>query len=68
VRWWWAGCERNQINGLLKEQGLTVGSRLRTFVMQEEGGTTRTIAAGMRIERMLRKPTVSRAPACRRAI
>jgi len=41
------GCERNQIKGLFKEQGLAVNSRLRTFVMQEEGGTTKTIAAGI---------------------
>ena len=41
------GCERNLVSKLLKEQGLETGSRLRTFVMQEEGGTTRTIAAGV---------------------
>ncbi len=41
------GCERNQIKNLFKEQGLAIGSRLRTFVMQEEGGTTKTIAAGI---------------------
>jgi len=39
------GCERNQVNGLFKEQGLDRSSRLRSFVMQEEGGTTKTIAA-----------------------
>ncbi len=41
------GCERNQVSKLLKEQGLETGSRLRAFVMQEEGGTTKTIAAGV---------------------
>lgn len=41
------GCERNQISGLLKEQNLSVGSRLRTFVMQETGGTRKTIEAGI---------------------
>ena len=41
------GCERNQINGLLKEQNLSVSSRLRTFVMQETGGTRKTIEAGI---------------------
>jgi altronate hydrolase len=41
------GCERNQINGLLKEQNLSVSSRLRTFVMQETGGTRKTIEAGV---------------------
>ena len=42
------GCERNQVSKLLKEQGLETGSRLRSFVMQEEGGTTKTIAAALR--------------------
>jgi altronate hydrolase len=41
------GCERNQMSGLFKEQGLAASPRLRSFVMQEEGGTTRTIAAGI---------------------
>jgi len=41
------GCERNQISGLLKEQNLSVGSRLQTFVMQETGGTRKTIEAGV---------------------
>ena len=41
------GCERNQVSKLFKEQGLEMGSRLRTFVMQDEGGTTKTIAAGV---------------------
>jgi altronate hydrolase len=41
------GCERNQVNKLLAEQKLTAGARLHTFVMQDEGGTTKTIAAGI---------------------
>jgi altronate hydrolase len=41
------GCERNQVSKLFKEQGLEVNSRLRSFVMQDEGGTTKTIAAGI---------------------
>ncbi|MFN7087425.1 MAG: UxaA family hydrolase [Burkholderiales bacterium] len=41
------GCERNQISGLLQAQGLEPGSRLRTFVMQEGGGTRKTIEAGI---------------------
>ncbi|MDB5812490.1 MAG: hypothetical protein JWN94_4612 [Betaproteobacteria bacterium] len=41
------GCERNQVSKLFKEQGLEANSRLRTFVMQDEGGTTKTIAAGV---------------------
>ncbi len=41
------GCERNQVSKLLAAHGLSEGSRLRTFVMQDEGGTTKTIAAGI---------------------
>ena len=41
------GCERNQISSLLKEQGLDASSRLRSFVMQETGGTRKTIEAGI---------------------
>ena len=41
------GCERNQVSKLFKEQGLAQSSRLRSFVMQDEGGTTKTIAAGV---------------------
>jgi altronate hydrolase len=41
------GCERNQVSSLLKEQSLEEGSRLRAFVMQDTGGTRRTIEAGI---------------------
>ena len=41
------GCERNQVSKLFKEQGLETSSRLRSFVMQDEGGTTKSIAAGV---------------------
>lgn len=41
------GCERNQLAGLLEESGLQPGPRLRTFVMQDTGGTRRTIEAGI---------------------
>ena len=41
------GCERNQLAGLLEESGLSAGPRLRTFVMQDTGGTRRTIEAGV---------------------
>ena len=48
------GCERNQIAGFLKAQGLHPGERLKTFVMQETGGTRRTIEAAVRaVEEML---------------
>ncbi|PAU79433.1 UxaA family hydrolase [Halomonas salipaludis] len=39
------GCERNQINGLLEDEGLDAGGRLQTFTMQAMGGTTKTIQA-----------------------
>lgn len=48
------GCERNQLDGLLKDQALEPGARLHTFVMQDTGGTRATIAAGVAaVESML---------------
>jgi altronate hydrolase len=41
------GCERNQLRGLLEEQKLEAGPRLHAFVMQETGGTRKTIEAGI---------------------
>ncbi|MBV6286457.1 UxaA family hydrolase [Pseudomonas aegrilactucae] len=41
------GCETNQIEGLLQTQGLTASAQLRTFSIQEVGGTSKTIAAGI---------------------
>jgi altronate hydrolase len=42
------GCERNQIAGLLKAHpDLVPNDRLQTFVMQETGGTRKTIEAGI---------------------
>jgi altronate hydrolase len=41
------GCERNQLGGLLEDQGLTPGARLHTLVMQESGGTRKTVDAGV---------------------
>ncbi len=62
------GCERNQIDDLLKAEGLQLSDRLRTFVMQETGGTRRTIEACIEaIQEMLpranqaRRETVSAA-------
>jgi len=43
------GCERNQVGKI----GLATGPRLRTFVMQETGGTTKTIEAGVAAVREL---------------
>jgi len=41
------GCERNQINGLLKEEKLERGPKLHAFTMQDSGGTRKTIEAGI---------------------
>ncbi len=41
------GCERNQIGSLLESQGLAPGPLLRTMVMQEVGGTRKSIEAGI---------------------
>ena len=48
------GCETNQVATLLATQGLTDGDRLRSFTIQDTGGTTRTIARGIElIQQML---------------
>ena len=41
------GCERNELGGLCAAERLSPGPRLRAFVMQEQGGTRRTIEAGI---------------------
>ena len=41
------GCERNQIADLMAGYDLKAGPRLRTFVMQEVGGTRKTVEAGV---------------------
>jgi altronate hydrolase len=41
------GCQRNQLKGLMEQEKLTAGSNLHTFIMQETGGTTKTIEAGI---------------------
>jgi altronate hydrolase len=47
------GCERNQLAGLLADSDLQDGPHLRTFVMQDTGGTRRTIEAGVAAVREL---------------
>ncbi len=48
------GCERCQVNGLFSNQGLHESSNLKTLVMQDNGGTTATIKAGIKcVEEML---------------
>ncbi len=41
------GCERNEIGCLFADERLQAGPRLRTLVMQETGGTRRSIEAGV---------------------
>ncbi|MDP3618861.1 MAG: altronate dehydratase family protein [Ramlibacter sp.] len=41
------GCERNQLSGLMEKEGLQPNPRLQTFVMQENGGTRKTIEAAV---------------------
>jgi len=41
------GCERNQISGLYEQEKLADGPRLKSFVMQDTGGTRKTIEAGI---------------------
>ncbi len=54
------GCERNQLAGFLRDQGLAPGPRLQTFVMQETGGTRKSVEAGIAaLEAML--PEANRA-------
>jgi altronate hydrolase len=47
------GCERNQINTLFQAEKLTSGTKLKTFVMQDSGGTRQTIEAGIEAIREL---------------
>ncbi len=41
------GCERNQIKDLVAAESLNTSARLHTFTMQDEGGTRKTIEAGI---------------------
>ncbi|WP_200845439.1 UxaA family hydrolase [Roseomonas sp. 18066] len=58
------GCERNQIDGLVKEQGLQAGPKLRHFAMQDIGGTRKSIDAGIAMvrEMLAEANKVSREP------
>jgi altronate hydrolase len=41
------GCERNQLRGLMEDEQLQTGPTLHTLVMQDTGGTRKTIEAGV---------------------
>jgi altronate hydrolase len=47
------GCETNQIQGLLAQEGLEAGARLVAFDIQGSGGTTHTVARGVEAVRAL---------------
>ena len=48
------GCETNQIQGLIAQEGLSEGARLVTFSIQDSGGTAKTVARGIaEIKRLL---------------
>ena len=47
------GCERNQLSGLLATEKLEANPRLQTFVMQENGGTRKTIEAAVEAVRKM---------------
>ncbi len=41
------GCESNQIGGMIAAEKLTVGPKLRTMTIQDEGGTAVTVKRGV---------------------
>ncbi|SAL58155.1 altronate dehydratase [Caballeronia turbans] len=41
------GCETNQISGVLESSGLKDGAKLRSFTIQDSGGTRKTIERGI---------------------
>jgi altronate hydrolase len=45
------GCETNQIQGLVAQEGLAEGARLRTCSIQDSGGTAKTVARGVALIR-----------------
>ena len=48
------GCESNQLPRLVTEEGIEAGQRIHTLVIQETGGTKKTVDAGIaRIKEML---------------
>ena len=43
------GCETNQIQGLIAQEGLQEGARLVAFSIQDTGGTAKTVARGIEL-------------------
>jgi altronate hydrolase len=47
------GCETNQIQGLIAQEGLQEGARLVAFSIQDTGGTAKTVARGVELVKSL---------------
>jgi altronate hydrolase len=47
------GCETNQIQGLVAQEGLQEGARMITFNIQDTGGTAKTVARGVELIKQL---------------
>lgn len=47
------GCETNQIQGLIAQEGLAEGANLATFSIQDSGGTAKTVARGIALIRAM---------------
>jgi len=47
------GCETNQIQGLIAQEGLQEGARLVAFSIQDTGGTAKTVARGIELVKSL---------------
>jgi altronate hydrolase len=47
------GCETNQIQGLLAQEGLREGAKLVTFSIQDTGGTAKSVARGIEVVQQL---------------
>ncbi|MBL8352780.1 MAG: altronate dehydratase [Burkholderiaceae bacterium] len=47
------GCETNQIQGLIAQEGLQEGAKLVAFNIQDSGGTAKTVARGVELIRAM---------------
>lgn len=47
------GCETNQIQGLMAQEGLREGAKLVTFSIQDTGGTAKSVARGIEVVKQL---------------
>jgi altronate hydrolase len=47
------GCETNQINGLMAQEGLSEGAKLISFNIQDTGGTAKTVTRGVDLVKSL---------------